>query len=98
MSAARLEKLRTGKTVKDKSKIVWRLWTDAKGLPVRLRSTYHLDLDILQAEVSTETRYRDWGVRMVITPPPAAEVVDESALPPFSFDLPSDVLKTEDVG
>ncbi|WP_214106008.1 hypothetical protein [Acrocarpospora catenulata] len=93
VTSARLEKLRTGKTIKDKSKVLWRLWTDAKGLPLRLRSTYFLDLEFLKAEVSTETRFRDWGVPMVITPPPASQVVNESELPPFTFELPADLLK-----
>ncbi|WP_156045635.1 hypothetical protein [Herbidospora cretacea] len=63
-----------------KDKISWRLWTDAKGLPTRLRTTItvHGDPD---SGMTQDTRFRDWGFPLVVTAPPADQVIDERDLP-----------------
>ncbi|WP_157519315.1 hypothetical protein [Herbidospora mongoliensis] len=63
-----------------KDKISWRLWTDAKGLPTRLRTTItmHGNLD---SGMTQDTRFRDWGFPLVVTAPPADQVIDERDLP-----------------
>lgn len=57
-------------------KISWRLWADRHGLLKRLITTDAL------GEVVTriDTRYTDWGLPLVITAPPADEVIDENEL------------------
>nr|WP_062334634.1 hypothetical protein [Herbidospora sakaeratensis] len=63
-----------------KNKISWRLWTDAKGLPTRLRTTIIAPGD-LDSDTTLDTRFRDWGFPLVVTAPPADQVIDERDLP-----------------
>ncbi|WP_049556697.1 hypothetical protein [Nonomuraea sp. SBT364] len=68
-------------------KISWRLWTDRQGLVKRLMSNEKGPFD-----EGADTRYSGWGQRMIITPPPADEVMDwgeflDRPLDLSSFDL-----------
>ena len=57
-------------------KISWQLWTDRDGLLKRL-----LTADTLGTVVTRiDTRYTDWGFHLVITAPPADEVITEDDL------------------
>ncbi|MEV7010467.1 hypothetical protein [Streptosporangium sp. NPDC051022] len=60
----------------DSRKVPWRLWTDSKGLPSRLVSTE----DGSPAAQRIDTRYTGWGSPVVVTAPPADQVIDEAAL------------------
>ncbi|MEV7005628.1 hypothetical protein [Streptosporangium sp. NPDC051022] len=58
-------------------KITWRLWLDGRGLPSRLAT--EADIDIARdttVRMATDSRYTGWGSRVVITAPPADQVVD----------------------
>ncbi|MEV7008523.1 hypothetical protein [Streptosporangium sp. NPDC051022] len=71
----------------------WRLWTDAVGLPTRLMTSR-------ASKMMTErvdTRYTDWGMPLVVVPPPADEVVDYKELKdPWSFSAsdPQELINT----
>ncbi|GAA1017650.1 hypothetical protein Aple_024160 [Acrocarpospora pleiomorpha] len=74
------EQLGVAATRHAKDKINWWLWTDAKGLPTRLRTTDFLGGGDLRIGVSFDTRYRDWGFPLVVTAPPADQVIDADDL------------------
>ncbi|MGJ6967655.1 hypothetical protein ACSDR0_37625 [Streptosporangium sp. G11] len=73
-----------------KSKISWRLWTDATGLPKRLLTNKRVvDENRLTKIERIDTRYTDWGMPLVVVPPPADEVIDYGDLEdPFGFSEP----------
>ncbi|MEV8633348.1 hypothetical protein AB0395_16975 [Streptosporangium sp. NPDC051023] len=58
-----------------RSKIKWRLWLDATGLPARLvtEDTFGGLVD----NAVNDIRYTGWGSRVVVTAPPADRVIDE---------------------
>ncbi|MEV7907674.1 hypothetical protein [Streptomyces anulatus] len=58
-----------------RSKIRWRLWLDAAGLPARLvtEDTFGGLVD----NTVNDIRYTGWGSRVVVTAPPAGRVIDE---------------------
>jgi hypothetical protein len=69
----------TGKT---KGKVSWQLWTGRDGLPKRL-----ITADSVGGLVKrSDTRYTGWGIRVVITAPPADEVIDEDDVKAYNRD------------
>ncbi|MER5326332.1 hypothetical protein [Streptosporangium roseum] len=71
-------------------KISWRLWTDATGLPKRLLTNKHVTgMNKLAKIERIDTRYADWGMPIVVVPPPADEVIDyEDLEDPFGLFKP----------
>lgn len=65
---------------KSKGKIAWRLWTGRDGLLKRLTTTDTAGSARKPPVKRTDTRYTGWGSRVVITAPPADEVIDERDL------------------
>ncbi|GIH62792.1 hypothetical protein [Microbispora siamensis] len=65
---------------KSKGKISWRLWTGRDGLVARLVTTDTLGAAKTSVFARTDTRYTGWGCRLVITAPPADEVVEQDDL------------------
>ncbi|MEU9836586.1 hypothetical protein AB0D67_34055 [Streptosporangium sp. NPDC048047] len=65
---------------KSKGKVSWRLWTDRTGLPKRLLTTDTVGEGKNALVKRSDTRYTGWGSRLVITAPPADEVIDEADL------------------
>ncbi|MET8993423.1 hypothetical protein ABZW49_48950 [Nonomuraea wenchangensis] len=61
---------------KSRGKITWKLWTGRDGTLKRLLTT---DTEATLVK-RTDTRYSAWGSRVVITAPPADEVIDEADL------------------
>lgn len=60
-----------------KPKVSWSLWTDATGLPKRLLTNKHVTGKNRLAKIErVDTRYTDWGMSLVVVPPPADEVID----------------------
>ncbi|GAA2987608.1 hypothetical protein [Streptosporangium longisporum] len=58
-------------------KISWRLWTDTTGLPKRLLTNKRVVGEHRLAKIERiDTRYSDWGMPLVVVPPPADEVID----------------------
>ncbi len=64
---------------KGKGTISWRLWADRGGLLTRLYTTDALGAG-KDSLLGVDTRYTDWGFRLVIAAPPADEVIDEKDL------------------
>ncbi|WP_405150256.1 hypothetical protein OG589_17155 [Sphaerisporangium sp. NBC_01403] len=62
-----------------KRKIGWRLWTDGEGLIKRLMTKDTLGRRVMTTQL--DTRYTGWGLRVVVTAPPADEVIDRKDLP-----------------
>ncbi|MDA0634710.1 hypothetical protein OUY22_14900 [Nonomuraea sp. MCN248] len=56
-----------------KTAVSWRLWTDARGLPVRLSTTERARSGAYR---TIDTRYSGWGEHLIITAPAKAEVVE----------------------
>ncbi|MFG1945001.1 hypothetical protein [Nonomuraea sp. NPDC048826] len=56
-----------------KTTISWRLWTDSRGLPLRLATT---ERAVSGAYRTIDTRYSGWGEHLIITAPARAEVVE----------------------
>ncbi|GAA3076760.1 hypothetical protein [Streptosporangium carneum] len=75
---------------KSKGKVSWRLWTGRDGLPERLITvdTMGDGKDPLIRWI--DTRYTDWGFRLVVTAPPADEVIDEDELMEYSREQNAD--------
>ncbi|MGV9772375.1 hypothetical protein [Streptosporangium sp. NPDC003464] len=71
-------------------KVSWRLWTDATGLPERLLANKHVaGKNRVAAVERVDTRYTDWGMPLVVVPPPADEVIDYDDLAdPLDFSKP----------
>ncbi|MFI6883951.1 hypothetical protein [Streptosporangium canum] len=71
--------------------ISWRLWTDATGLPKRLLTNKHVTGKYRSAKIERiDTRYADWGMPIVVVPPPADEVIDyEDLEDPFGASEPT---------
>ncbi|GII01714.1 hypothetical protein [Planobispora takensis] len=67
-------------TAKSKGKVSWRLWTDRRGLPTRLVTTDTVGTGKDPLVKRSDTRYTRWGSRLVVTAPPADEVIGEAAL------------------
>jgi hypothetical protein len=65
---------------KSKGKISWRLWTGRDGLVTRLVTTDTLGEAKTSVFARTDTRYTGWGCRVVITAPPADEVIEQDDL------------------
>ncbi|TKK84058.1 hypothetical protein FDA94_31525 [Herbidospora galbida] len=61
-----------------KDEIHWSLWTDAKGLPTRLRTTDLVYGREPKMGLSYDTRFLDWGFPLVVTAPPADQVIDSA--------------------
>ncbi|ADG86860.1 hypothetical protein TBS_18670 [Thermobispora bispora] len=72
----------TGRPIGKKSKgtIAWRLWTDRTGLPTRLITTDTAGEGKKALVKRSDTRYTGWGFHLVVTAPPADEVIDEADL------------------
>ncbi|MER6171616.1 hypothetical protein [Streptosporangium sp. NPDC001681] len=73
-----------------KPKIYWRLWTDATGLPKRLLTNKRVAGENRLAKIErVDTRYTDWGMPLVVVPPPADEVIDyEDLEDPLGLSVP----------
>ncbi|NRQ38504.1 hypothetical protein HII36_42760 [Nonomuraea sp. NN258] len=67
-------------TAKSKGTVSWRLWTGRDGLLTRLYTADTAGGGTDPLVKRSDTRYRDWGFRLVITAPPADEVIDEKTL------------------
>ncbi|SDI28591.1 hypothetical protein SAMN05421505_14231 [Sinosporangium album] len=67
-------------TAKTTGKISWRLWTDRKGLLKRLVTSDAVGAGKEPLLKQTDTRYTAWGFRLVVSAPPADEVIDEADL------------------
>ncbi|MER6175970.1 hypothetical protein [Streptosporangium sp. NPDC001681] len=65
---------------KSKGKVSWQLWTGRDGLPKRLITTDTAGGGKEPLVKRSDTRYTDWGCHLVITTPPADEVIDEGDL------------------
>lgn len=61
-------------------KISWQLWVNRDGLLKRLITTDTAGEGKDPLVRRSDTRYTDWGFRLVITAPPADEVIDEDEL------------------
>ncbi len=61
-----------------KDEIHWSLWTDATGLPTRLRTTDLVYGREPKMGHSYDTRFLDWGFPLVVTAPPADQVIDSA--------------------
>lgn len=59
-----------------KTRIAWRLWTDGRGLLKRLVTSQALGKGVSR----TDTRYTAWRSHVVISAPPADQVIDENDL------------------
>ncbi|WP_170321416.1 hypothetical protein [Acrocarpospora pleiomorpha] len=66
----------------DHKKISWWLWTDAKGLPTRLRTSEPSGWGTHPGAASVDTRFSGWGQPLVVTAPPADQVIDQRELVP----------------
>ncbi|GIH93940.1 hypothetical protein ACFFMN_15695 [Planobispora siamensis] len=67
-------------TAEGKGKVSWRLWTDRGGLPTRLVTTDTAGTGKDPLVKRSDTRYTRWGFRLVVTAPPADEVIGEAEL------------------
>jgi hypothetical protein len=65
---------------KSKGKVSWQLHTDRAGLPKRLTTTDLAGDGKNPPAKRSDTRYTTWGFPLVITAPPAHEVIDEADL------------------
>ncbi len=61
----------------DPKPIRWWLWTDATGLPARLRTAESAGDFRHSGSANVDTRFSDWGRALVVTAPPADQVADE---------------------
>ncbi|GAB1819157.1 hypothetical protein HerbRD11066_23210 [Herbidospora sp. RD11066] len=75
--AATLEQVGYSSRFRPKDKIDWWLWTDAQGLPTRLRTRDVSGSGYERLGAIFDTRYRDWGFPLVVTAPAADQVIDE---------------------
>ncbi|GIH89423.1 hypothetical protein ACFFMN_14500 [Planobispora siamensis] len=73
--------------------VSWRLWTDDKGLPQRLRTTETTRAGKSSEVTTTDTRYTNWGAPMSIIAPPADQVIDDKDLT-FGIPDPKEALNT----
>ncbi|MEU6413292.1 hypothetical protein [Microbispora sp. NPDC046933] len=71
---------------KSKGKVSWRLWTGHDGLVTRLVTTDTLGAGKASVFARTDTRYTGWGCRLVITAPPADEVIEQDDLTRYAPD------------
>ncbi|WP_031168140.1 hypothetical protein [Streptosporangium roseum] len=65
---------------KSKGKVSWQLWADRDGLLKRLVTADTVGAGKDPLVKRSDTRYTDWGCPLVITAPPADEVIDEDDL------------------
>ncbi|GII95733.1 hypothetical protein Ssi02_59640 [Sinosporangium siamense] len=72
----------SGKPIGAKSKgtVSWRLWADRTGLLKRLITVDTAGAGKAPLVKRSDTRYKNWGVPLVVTAPPADEVIDEADL------------------
>ncbi|WP_248966286.1 hypothetical protein [Sphaerisporangium perillae] len=77
------------KSLKSKKPVAlpWKLWIGGDQLPRRFQSSLPISASSLTGKltIDTDSRYTSWGKKVVITAPPATEVVDEEDL---QTDLP----------
>ncbi|GII03169.1 hypothetical protein [Planobispora takensis] len=74
-------------------KVSWRLWTDDKGLPQRLRTSESTGTGKSLTVTTTDTRYTNWGIPLSIIAPPADQVIEDKDLPTGIVD-PKEVINT----
>ncbi|GII88531.1 hypothetical protein Ssi03_65210 [Sphaerisporangium siamense] len=65
---------------KSKGKVSWRLWTDRDNLLKRLVTADSVPAGKDSLVKRSDTRYTGWGFPLVVTAPPADEVIDEDDL------------------
>jgi hypothetical protein len=83
---------------KSKGKVSWQLWADRDGLLKRLITTDTAGEGKEPLVKRSDTRYTDWGFHLVITAPPADEVIDEDDLLEYvrmqNMPIPTDAKNT----
>ncbi|GAA3137383.1 hypothetical protein [Streptosporangium carneum] len=74
-------------------KVRWRLWLDARGLPVRVVTEGLLNLG-RKGGVKTliDTRYTGWGSPSAVAPPPEDQVIDQEDYSGFDPEAPLDIV------
>jgi hypothetical protein len=83
---------------KNKGKVSWQLWADRDGLLKRLVTADTVGAGKDPLVKRSDTRYTDWGRPLVITAPPADEVIDEDDLLEYirtqNIPIPTDAKNT----
>ncbi|MEO3862007.1 hypothetical protein [Acrocarpospora sp. B8E8] len=82
----------SGKTSDGKaSKVNYTVWLDARGLVKRVYATMTMHIVDTPLTYATDGRVSGWGGKVVISAPPAGEVIDEGQLADGALDDPSPV-------